>query len=135
MAIKFVDMSKGRQVWAGIGGAVVSGAICGALATTNVWAYLAALLITVVGGLGAGAQHRTLRGSMIRGAVAGGLWPIALIIAVELSGRDPIEGMPKPLGLILIYGIVATIATCSAVWALANRRDQHNAPIPTSTEI
>lgn len=105
----FTDMSPARQAWEAVGGALVTGIACGVLATATSWAYLVALALTFVGGLGAGAQHRSARGAALRGLASGGIWGAALVIVIAVSGRDAVTVIPEPTWTMILYSIVVTV--------------------------
>ena len=118
----FADMSTARQAWESVGGAVVSGALAGFLLGYTSWGYLAAVLVAVIGGLGAGAQHRTLQGALARGFVAGGVWAAAVVAVSEISGREPrwrFLTQPSPSSL---YGIIPACLIGAVSWAIGRRR-------------
>ncbi|MET0929434.1 MAG: hypothetical protein ABWX74_07940 [Aeromicrobium sp.] len=129
----FTDMQPARRLWEGAGGAVVTGVICGVLATTTTWAYVVALVLTIIGGLPAGPQHRTVRGAALRGVVAGALWALALLAAIGISGKEAVEAIPRPLWTILVYAVVLTAVVSIAAHGVVRRRTGDSAASPTTS--
>jgi len=121
------DMPQPKKVWEAAGGAIVTGIICGYLSTTTGWAYYVALAVTIIGGLPAGSQHRTLRGAALRGVAAGGLWSLALLATIQISDREAGDAIPRPMWVIVVIAVVFTALVSSVVWTIVNRRRQRTA--------
>ncbi|MFC4126965.1 hypothetical protein [Nocardia rhizosphaerae] len=118
----FDEMSRSRQGWESVGGAVVAGMLTGLLLGVNVWAYTAATVVSVAGGIPAGSQHRTLGGAVLRGCTGGLTWSAALLFAHELAGRPATAALPEPQVAFLPYCFLPTALAAAIVWLVANRR-------------
>lgn len=118
----FAEMGSARKAWEGAGGALVTGVMCGVAVDVNPWLYVAALVVTVVGGLPAGTQHRTLSGAALRGFAGGFFWGVALLATIVVLGSEPTAAFPDPLVLFLPIPIAVTVVTTTTVWALSARR-------------
>ena len=118
----FVDMSKPRQLWESVGGAVLTGAVCGVLLGFSLWAYLIGVAVSFIGGIPAGGQHHTLMGALARGFVGGGLWAAAVVVAVDLMGRTPAIALPEPQVWFLPWGIVPACVIAAVSWFAGRRR-------------
>lgn len=118
----FDEMSAVRKAWESVGGALVMGSLTGALLGVHVWAYVGAILVSVVGGLPAGSQHRTPTGALIRGAVAGAVWAAALLTVHSLIGATSTIPLPEPVLLLVVISIVVTAGVAAASWQVGSRR-------------
>ncbi|AXT84241.1 hypothetical protein C6I20_02890 [Aeromicrobium sp. A1-2] len=101
---------------------MVAGIVTGYLGTLVWWAYILAIVVSFVGGLPAGTQHVTKRGAALRGAVAGGVWSVALALTIQISGRDSVGAVSEPLVLIIPISIVVTAIASVTTWSVARRR-------------
>jgi hypothetical protein len=120
--LMFSDMSRARQLWESIGGAFLTGAIAGVLLGYVWWGYVLAVLVAVIGGLGAGAQHRSLLGALARGAVGGAVWAAAILLALAATSRAPTVELPEPRIGFLLWGIVPACAVGAISYSMARRR-------------
>ncbi|APE36656.1 hypothetical protein BOX37_25090 [Nocardia mangyaensis] len=118
----FDQMSLSRRAWESAGGAVVAGALTGILLGVNLWAYIVATLVSVVGALPAGSQHRTVGGALLRGLVGGTLWSTALLIAHGVTGLPATSALPEPPVAFLPFCFLPTALVAAIVWLIANRR-------------
>ncbi|WP_216907493.1 hypothetical protein [Nocardia noduli] len=118
----FDEMSPSRRVWESVGGAVLTGALTGILLGVNLWAYIAATLVSVVGGIPAGSQHRTLGGALLRGFLAGTLWGAATLIVHDVTGSTATATLPEPPLSFLPFCFTPTALVAAIVWLVASRR-------------
>ena len=122
--LMFSDMSRARQLWESVGGAFLTGGIAGVLLGYVWWGYVLAVLVAVVGGLGAGAQHRSLLGALARGAVGGAVWAIGVLLGSELTGRTPTVALPDPNIALVLWGVIPACAVGAISWYLARRANR-----------
>lgn len=118
----FDQMSLSRRAWESAGGAVVAGALTGILLGVNLWAYIVATLVSVVGAVPAGSQHRTVGGALLRGFVGATAWSTALLIAHGITGLPATSALPEPPVAFLPLCFLPTALVAAIVWLVANRR-------------
>lgn len=118
----FEEMSLSRRAWESVGGAVVTGALTGILLGVNLWAYLAATLVSVAGGIPAGSQHRTMSGAVLRGFVGGISWAATLLIVHGATGSTATAALPEPSVTFLPFCFIPTMLMAAIVSFVANRR-------------
>lgn len=117
----FSDWSLRRKIWETVGCAALAGALTGYALGVNLWFYLATAAVASIVGLPAAAQHRTLRGALLRTTIGGFIWA-ATVLAVFLStGREATSRLPDPLGWYLLLATLPATAAGWAVWTLARR--------------
>ena len=80
------EMSRARRTWETLGGPTAWGTVCGLLLAVSAPLYLAGTVVAILGGIGAGMQHSTLRGALVRAAVGGSLFGLAVLLGYMLSG-------------------------------------------------
>jgi uncharacterized membrane protein len=117
-------MSRARQVWESVGGALLMGGICGALLEVTWWSYVIAVVITFVGGAPAGTQHRTLWGALARALVGGVLWATSVIAVVALLGLKTTVPLPSPPIAFLPWGFVPSCVVAVIAWLVTRRKRQ-----------
>ncbi|OLR93082.1 hypothetical protein [Actinokineospora bangkokensis] len=120
----FTDMSAPRRVWEGVGGPLVAGALTGVALGLSAVAYVVVVLVSFLGGIPAGAQHRTLRGALLRACAAGALWALALLGAFHLLHSEARVALPEPEVLMLAFGVVPSCLVAAVVWSLTRRRSR-----------
>ncbi|MET8776847.1 hypothetical protein ABZV58_17740 [Nocardia sp. NPDC004654] len=115
----FADYSLPKKVWEVLGGPAVGGVICGVALLVNLWAYIAAIVLVVLAGLPAGAQHRTLPGALIRACAAGIVWAVAMLLVSGIG--DPTLTLP-PFGVfITLFVLVPTALSATISWYFGRR--------------
>lgn len=115
----FTAMSPPRQVWEAVGGALLTGALAGVALGIHVLLYVTVIVVSVVGGLPAGAQHRTLTGALARAVVGGAAWGGALVAVVAVTGLTPTVPLPDPAIAFLPWAVVPSCLVAVATWSLA----------------
>jgi hypothetical protein len=125
--VLFVDRSRPRQAWEAVGGAVVTGIICGVLLGVAWWAYLIAVVATFVLGAPNGAQHRTLGGALLRGAVGGGVWAGVVLAVSVLTTLTPTVALPEPHISFFLWGIIPSFVAAGIAWVVTRSRRRVNA--------
>ena len=103
-----IDMHVGRRIAELILGPLIAGALCGVFLQINNWAYAVAVVLSIVSGLPAGAQRRSLPGAAARGATGGALWSGALLLANRLLGQSPQVALFDPS---IVFVAVSTVLT------------------------
>jgi hypothetical protein len=120
--VLFSQMSRPRQLWESVGGAILTGIICGALLEIVWWGYVIAVLVTFVGGAPSGTQHRTLRGALLRGFVGGVVWALCVIAVVAIVRVPPTVALPDPLIAFLPWGFVPSCVVAAIAWTVTRRK-------------
>ncbi|WP_089953546.1 saccharopine dehydrogenase family protein [Lentzea xinjiangensis] len=121
-------MCRARKVWELLVGPVLAGALVGLTAGVSTTAYVFATAVSTLGGLPAGAQHRTWSGALARGGVTRTLWASA-VIGTHLTANDTaIAPLPDPVTWYLVLGSVPACITAVAVWFVAARGRRHAQP-------
>jgi len=118
---QFADFSVVRQLWEGIGCAVLAGAITGYCLGTNLWLYLGTATIAAVAGVPAATQHSSLRGALVRTTVGGFLWALAVLVVFVARGHEAVMPLPNPLALYLVTTTLPAMVVGWLVWAWTNR--------------
>jgi hypothetical protein len=85
---------------AGIG-PLLFGAVVGFMLGESEAGYWALTGLSVFGGLAGGVDHPDLRGAVVHGLVAGGLFGGGIVAAHEISGDPALAAVPSPLGLLV----------------------------------
>jgi hypothetical protein len=93
---------------------VAFGAICGVLLGLSEAAYIAASLLGILGGLGAGFEHASAREGALRGVVGGALFGLGIVLVDAVSAADAEAELPDPPVLLALL----TAAIGSALGAL-----------------
>jgi hypothetical protein len=97
----FSDLPLAVQVQlAGIG-PLLFGAVVGFMLGESEAGYWALTGLSVFGGLAGGVDHSELRGAVVHGVVAGGLFGGGIVAAHEISGDPALATVPSPLGLLV----------------------------------
>lgn len=118
----FASWSRPRQAWEGAGGPLLAGALCGVALHVDLWLYLGLVVLSVLGGLPSGRQHRTWCGAAARAVLGGAVWASAVLLVSALATRSPVVAFPDPSAWFLMYGIVPSLAVASIVWGRAHAR-------------
>ncbi|MEO3785902.1 hypothetical protein ABGB12_21450 [Actinocorallia sp. B10E7] len=118
----YSDMSPGRRAWEAIGAPLVVGAVCGLALGVASWLYYTGVVISVIGGLLVGSQHRALKGAVARGLVGGALWGVALLIVHALTDRQATARLPDPQVIYLIFTILPGGLLAGVSFLLFRRR-------------
>ena len=99
------------------------GVVCGLLLAVSAPLYIAGSVLGVVGGIGGGAQHRTLREAMARAAVGGTLFGLSILLGYALSGGTGAEvHLPDPQILLLALILVPAFPLHALGWRLVRAR-------------
>jgi len=80
---------------------LLAGAVCGFLLGIDEAAYWALQLVALVGGIAGGSEHPRAAHGVIRGAIAGTMLGMGLLIAHEASGARALAHLPSPAVLIV----------------------------------
>ena len=118
----FVDWGRPRQFWESVGGAVVSGVVCGLLLGVAWWAYVIGVIVSFVGGAPSGSQHRTLPGALARGFVAGSIWAACVYATSDAIGATPKVAMPDSMLAFLPWGFIPAVLVAIVSWFIGRRR-------------
>jgi hypothetical protein len=80
---------------------LLAGAVCGFLLGIDEAAYWACQLVALLGGIAGGSEHPRAAHGVIRGAIAGTMLGMGLLIAHEASGARALTDLPSPTVLIV----------------------------------
>lgn len=83
------------------------GAITGLALGWSAPVYWSLLVVSVVGGLGAGYEHRTGAAGLLRGAWGALLFASGILAAYVASGWSAVTHLPQPAWVFLVINIVA----------------------------
>lgn len=123
MLPEWKEMSVVRRVWEALGGPVVWGAVCGVLLAVSAPLYIAGAAIGVLGGIGGGAQHATLKGALVRATLGGTLFGLSILLGYALRGGEGAKvHLPDPQILLLSFTLLPAYPLHWLGWRLADRR-------------
>ena len=124
MGAKWSEMSAARRAWEAIGAPVGWGIVCGLLLAVSAPIYLIATLVGVLGGISGGTQHATLREALIRAAVGGTLFGLAILLGYEIGGgEDAKVKLPEPAILLVAFTLIPAFPLHWLGWRLRGSRD------------
>ena len=116
-------MSPVRRAFEAVVLPVVWGVVCGLLLAVSAPLYIAGSVLGVLGGIGGGAQHRTLREAMARALVGGTLFGLSILLGYALSGGEGAEvHLPEPEVLLLLFVLLPAFPLHALGWRLARGR-------------
>jgi hypothetical protein len=122
-AHEWAAFSPARRGFEAVAMPIFWGVVCGLLLAWSAPAYLVGSAIGILGGIGAGAQHATLRGALVRGLVGGTQFGLAILLGLELTGENEATvELPDPAILLLVLTVVPAFPLHALGWRLARRR-------------
>jgi hypothetical protein len=93
------------------------GALTGYFLWSSEAAYLVCSLIAVVGGIGAGFDHVGVGAGARRGLLGGTLFSVALLLAHEIHGAEPLAEVPEPEILIVpVFALLGVLFGALGGW-------------------
>lgn len=101
-----LDRPPGAQVVLAIAGPVLAGAIAGALLVISEGAYLVVSIVAILGGIGAGFEHRDAGEGARRGFCGGLLFGTSILLVGALSGKHAKADLPDPQWVLVIITTV-----------------------------
>ncbi len=114
------DRPRALQILIPIVGPVLTGAIGGWLLASTKGGYLIYTTVMILGGIGSGMEHDTLRGGALRGLFGGVLFSGSILVVWELIGGPSEATLPHPA--IVLVVIIAVISTALGVLGARLRR-------------
>jgi hypothetical protein len=118
----FIEWSRPRQLWESVGGAVVTGVVCGLLLGVAWWAYVIGVIVSFVGGAPSGSQHRTLPGALARGLIGGAVWAACVYATSDAIGATPKVALPDSMLAFLPWGFIPAVLVATVSWFIGRRR-------------
>lgn len=86
------------------------GVVCGVMLVVSEAAYIVLSVLAILGGVGAGFDHRGAGEGAVRGVVGGVLFGTLILVTRELSGKDALVDLPDPPVLLAVAtGILGTL--------------------------
>lgn len=120
---KWSEMSPARRVVEALVAPIGWGMICGYLLTVSEPVYIAATVAAILGGVGGGAQHATLREAMIRATSGGTLFGLSILLGYELTGGEGAKAfLPDPQILLLALTLLPAYPLHWIGWRLGGGR-------------
>ena len=117
------EMSGARRAWEAVGAPIVWGIVCGLLLPVSAALYLIGSAVGILGGIGAGAQHDTLRDALRRAAVGGTLFGLAILLGYAISGGEGAEvHLPEPAILLVPVTLIPAFPLHWLGWRLTRSR-------------
>jgi hypothetical protein len=113
----FGELPRPVQVQlAGIGPLLLGGVVGFLLGETTA-GYWAVTGLGLIGGIGGGLEHVTLRAAGARGLVAGTLFGTGIVAAHAAAGDRVLATAPKPLALLILFSAVGgTVLALIGFW-------------------
>jgi hypothetical protein len=118
--VLLAERPRALQILVPVLGPVLAGAIGGWLLGSTKSGYLIYTTVMILGGIGAGMEHATLRGGALRGLVGGILFASSILIVWQLTGDDAQATLPHPASVLI--AIVAVISACLGMLGARLRR-------------
>jgi len=105
-------------------GPLLTGILCGWLLETSKIGYLIATTLLILGGLGAGYEHNTLRGGALRGLWGGVIFGAAIAATHAILDGEVKADVPDPVILLaLLFGAISTVlGMIGAAWRRRTER-------------
>jgi len=114
------DRSRAQQILIPIIGPLVTGAIGGWLLSSTKGGYLIYTTVMILGGIGSGMEHDTLRGGALRGLFGGVVFSGSILVVWQLIGGASAATLPHPASLLIV--LIALISTALGVLGARLRR-------------
>lgn len=108
------------QVLLPVLGPVLAGALGGWLLATTQPGYIVYTTVMILGGIGAGMEHATLRGGALRGLLGGALFAASILAVWTATGDRAQASLPHPA--VLLIGVFAVISAALGVLGARLRR-------------
>ena len=114
------ERPRALQILIPIAGPVLTGAIGGWLLSSTKGGYLIYTTVMILGGIGSGMEHDTLRGGALRGLFGGVLFASSILVVWELIGGASEATLPHPASILIL--IIALISCALGVLGARLRR-------------
>jgi hypothetical protein len=117
------ERSRPMQVLLAVVVPTVYGAITGVFLGISEAVYLVLSLLGILGGVGAGIEHRGAGAGAKRGVLAGAVFGGSILIAHEISGEEAKAELPDPAILLVVLTTVLGVAFATFGGWLRVRRE------------
>jgi hypothetical protein len=115
-------MSPGRRLFEGVLLPSGFGLLCGLALGVSTALYLVGVVLSLLGGIGGGAQYARRGDALLRGLVAGALFGAFILIGFELGGEEEAKvELPDPHIGLLILTVVPSLFLHWLGWRLRPR--------------
>lgn len=105
-----VDRPPAAQLVIAVAVPALFGVLCGVMLVVSEPAYVVLSLLGILGGIGAGFDHRGAGEGAVRGVVGGVLFGSLILVTHELSGKDALSNLPDPPVLLAVAtGVLGTL--------------------------
>jgi hypothetical protein len=82
------------------------GAVSGIFLGVSAAIYWVIQIVALIGGVGAGLEHRSPREGAMRGVVGGSLYGAGLLIAHAVAGTDAEVKLPDPAIVLIVFTVL-----------------------------
>jgi hypothetical protein len=119
---QWAEMSPARRVFEALILPTAFGVLCGLALGVSAVLYLVGVALSLLGGIGGGAQYATRRDALLRGLVAGTLFGLGILLGFELGGEDEAKvELPHPHIVLLVFTVVPSLFLHWLGWRLRPR--------------
>jgi hypothetical protein len=116
------EMSLGRRIWEGLVLPSGFGLLCGLALGVSAALYLVGVALSLLGGIGGGAQYARRGDALLRGLVAGTLFGTFILLGFELGGEGEAKvELPHPHVVLLVFTVVPSLFLHWLGWRLRPR--------------
>jgi hypothetical protein len=102
----FDERPRPVQIVTGLVVPFAFGAVAGIFLGISAGIYWVIQIVALIGGIGAGLEHRTPREGALRGVVGGTLYGAGLLIAHAVAGTDAEVKLPDPAVVLIVFTVI-----------------------------
>jgi hypothetical protein len=130
---QWAEMSPVRRIFEALLLPLVFGVLCGLALGVSAALYLVGVALSLLGGIGGGAQYASRRDALLRGLVAGTLFGLGILLGFELGGESEAKvELPHPHVVLLVFTILPSLFLHWLGWRLRPRLLGRPLPAETS---
>jgi hypothetical protein len=119
---QWAEMSPARRIFEALVLPTAFGVLCGLALGVSAALYLVGVALSLLGGIGGGAQYASRRDALLRGLVAGTLFGTGILLGFELGGEDEAKvELPHPHIVLLVFTVVPSLFLHWLGWRLRPR--------------
>jgi hypothetical protein len=119
---QWAEMSPTRRFFEALILPLAFGVLCGLALGVSAALYLVGVALSLLGGIGGGAQYASRRDALLRGLVAGTLFGLGILLGFELGGEDEAKvELPHPHLVLLVFTVVPSLFLHWLGWRLRPR--------------